>query len=135
MRILFLDATHKTPQISFNGESGQMVIKGRSIPNEAEDFWTQVHEWFDHYSSKPNSSTVVKIDLEYFNISSSKQLLLFLYKLNEMNLGNYSVKVEWYYREDDLDMYEVGQDYAFMVKVPFEFIKQNQFASEIPIAV
>jgi len=135
MRKLFLDATHKTPQISFNGESGLMLIKGRSIPNEAEDFWTEVLEWFDHYASKPNLSTVVKIDLEYFNISSSKQLLLFLYKLNELNLSNFSVKVEWYYREDDLDMYEVGQDYAFMVKVPFEFIKQNQFVSEIPIAV
>jgi hypothetical protein len=112
-----------------------MMIKGRSIPNEAEDFWTQVLEWFDDYATEPCQTTVVKIDLEYFNISSSKQLLHFLYKLNEMNEGSCSAKVEWYYREDDLDMYEVGQDYAFMVKVPFEFIQQNQFVSEIPVAV
>jgi hypothetical protein len=31
------------------------------------------------------------------------------------------VHVEWLYRESDEDMYEVGQDYAYMVKVPFVF--------------
>jgi hypothetical protein len=69
----------------------------------------------------PNGSTVVKIDLEYFNISSSKRILFLLYKLNELaEVGN-DVHVEWLYRETDEDMYEVGQDYAYMVKVPFVF--------------
>ena len=44
-----------------------------------------------------------------------------MYKLNELaEVGN-NVHVEWLYRETDEDMYEVGQDYAYMVKVPFVF--------------
>ena len=27
--------------------------------------------------------------------------------------------------EDDEDMFEVGQDYAFMVKIPFEFVSYS----------
>ena len=85
MSKLELEATTKTPQISLNAESGMMVIRGRSIPGDAEEFWSQVIQWFEDYAKKPAPHTSVKIDLEYFNISSSKQLLLLLYKLNEMN--------------------------------------------------
>ena len=76
---------------------------------------------FDFYLSNPASQTVFKIDLEYFNISSSKRILFLLYKLNELSENGHSVKVQWLYRDSDEDMYEVGQDYAYMVKVPFEF--------------
>ena len=41
--------------------------------------------------------------------------------MNELSENGSDVKVEWLYRETDEDMYEVGQDYAYMVKVPFEF--------------
>ena len=34
--------------------------------------------------------------------------------------------------EDDEEMYEVGQDYAFMVKVPFQFIvKQDELLAAV----
>ncbi len=36
-----------------------------------------------------------------------------------------NVKVLWYHNESDEDMFEVGQDYAFMVKVPFDFISYS----------
>ena len=44
-----------------------------------------------------------------------------MYKLNELVETGNEVKVKWLYRDTDEDMYEVGQDYAYMVKVPFEF--------------
>ena len=44
-----------------------------------------------------------------------------LYKLNEIADKGLDVQVEWEYKSDDEDMYEVGQDYAYMVKVPFKF--------------
>jgi hypothetical protein len=44
-----------------------------------------------------------------------------MYKLNELADIGKDVYVEWFYRSTDEDMYEVGQDYAYMVKVPFVF--------------
>ena len=40
--------------------------------------------WFESYVVTPFQSTVFKINLEYFNISSSKRILFLLYKLNEI---------------------------------------------------
>ena len=67
--------------------------------------------------------TQFKINLEYFNIASSKRILFLLYKLNELAEANKEVSVEWHHRENDEDMFEVGQDYAYMVRVPFKFIE------------
>lgn len=126
MEHLSIDSTTHTPYIYFNAQTGVMEIKGRSIPEQADEFWMPILNWFESYIHNPNKQTIFKIDLEYFNISSSKRILFLLYKLNNLAKITNSVKVEWYYREDDEDMFEVGNDYAYMVKVPFEFIMYNE---------
>lgn len=131
MENLYVDATSKTPEIGFNALTGEMVIKGRCIPDEPDGFWLPVLNWFESYLMNPQEKTVFKIDLEYFNISSSKRILFLLYKLNELAENGKEVCVQWHYRNSDEDMFEVGQDYAYMVKVPFEFIEY----SELDLAV
>ncbi len=131
MEKLIIDSSTETPFIHFDKETGLMEIKGRSIPNNPDLFWGPVLSWFDSYLMSPAENTTVRINLEYFNISSSKRILFLLYKLNELSSNGSNVKVEWYYRETDEDMFEVGQDYAYMVKVPFEFkeYEDTDFAS------
>lgn len=121
MNHLVLEATAFTPYINFNAETGVMEIKGRSIPDQPDDFWIPVLNWFETYMASPSASTEFSINLEYFNISSSKRILFLLYKLNDIVKSGKDAKVSWLYRENDEDMYEVGHDYAYMVKVPFEF--------------
>lgn len=121
MDVLRIESTAQTPLIDLNPVTGVMEIKGRSIPDDPEVFWGQILTWFDSYLIQPKDQTTVKIDLEYFNITSSKRILFLLYKLNDLIDTGKKVNVEWYYRESDEDMYEVGQDYAFMVRVPFVF--------------
>lgn len=125
MEKLVVEATTKTPLISFDRDAGELIIKGRSIPKDADAFWTPILNWFSDYTKSPAEKTTIQIDLEYFNISSSKSLLMLLYKLNDLKLKGFESQVEWFYNEDDIDMFEVGKDYAFMVKVPFEFKKQQ----------
>ncbi|SRR5690606_33724727 len=131
MEKLSIEATALTPSISFDSLTGRMEIQGRSIPDNPDDFWMPVLNWFESYVIAPSQSTLVSINLEYFNISSSKRILFLLYKLNELVDKGCDVKVEWNYRKEDEDMFEVGQDYAYMVKVPFEF-REN---SEMDLAV
>tara|TARA_B110000037_G_scaffold152219_2_gene171624 strand:- start:34642 stop:34986 length:345 start_codon:yes stop_codon:yes gene_type:complete len=110
MERLFIEEMLKTPEINFNPGAGIFSIKGKSIPDDAESFYSEVLEWFDDYLFSPNGETEVSIDLEYFNISSSKRLSFLSYKLNDLNESNNSVRVKWMYNEDDEDMFEVGQD-------------------------
>lgn len=121
MEDLIREASVHTPHIHFSKKTGQMVIEGRSIPDDPEKFWSSIVTWFDLYLQDPHPETEFQIDLEYFNISSSKRILFLLYKLNEITEKGYNAKVKWFYKESDEDMFEVGQDYAFMVKVPFTF--------------
>jgi hypothetical protein len=125
MQALRIQATVKTPEVLFDPVNKVFEIKGKSIPDNAEEFYADILDWFDDYVANPAEETVLKIDLEYFNISSSKRLLFLFYKLNELADREKAVKVHWYHNEADEDMFEVGQDYAFMVKVPFDFISYS----------
>ncbi len=118
---LIIESSAFTPFVRFNRATGVMVIKGRAIPDSPDEFWMPIISWFEGYLLHPSPETIFKIDLEYFNISSSKRILFLLYKLNNLAKEGSSVKVDWYYKLNDEDMYEVGQDYKYMVKVPFEF--------------
>jgi hypothetical protein len=133
LETLKINATSHTPQISFCVESGLMEIAGRSIPEEPDAFWLPVLNWFESYLLKPIDSTVFRINLEYFNISSSKRILFLLYKLNDLVKVGLDVRVEWIYKVDDEDMYEVGQDYAYMVKVPFVF--KSYMDNDLSVAI
>jgi len=103
-----------------------MFIKGRCIPDEPDEFWLPILNWFESYKLNPVHNTTFQIDLEYFNISSSKRILFLLYNLNELAESGNNVCVEWLYRDSDEDMFEVGQDYAYMVRVPFKFVEYSE---------
>lgn len=118
-----LEATAKTPYVYFNGQSGEMIIRGRAISEPEEDFWAPVLKWFYAYATDCNSSTKITFDLDYFNISSSKQILFLLHKLNDLYEEGNDVSVVWKYADDDLEMKESGFDFSCVVNVPFEFVE------------
>lgn len=44
-----------------------------------------------------------------------------------------NVRIKWMYNEIDEDMFEVGQDYAFMVKIPFDFLSYQMDQLEMAV--
>ncbi|MFP5471381.1 MAG: DUF1987 domain-containing protein [Bacteroidia bacterium] len=117
--MLYIKATETTPLVSFNPDNGEFLITGKSITEDADAFFQPVIDWVSHSELKFPVNLVV--DLEYFNISSSKRILYLLYKFNELVDQNIiPVSVIWLYQKGDEDMMEVGQDYAYMVNIPFE---------------
>ena len=127
-----LKASAQTPYIHFNAQSGEMIIQGRAISQPDEDFWAPVLKWFYAYATAPHKTTHVTFNLEYFNISSSKQILFLLHKLNDLLEEGHDVQVEWRYAEDDMEMKESGFDFSCVVNVPFEF---KSVKLEIPTSI
>ena len=121
---LIIEESIKTPTISFDSGSGILEIKGKSIPENSLEFYKPVFDWLDKYASSPAQNTEFRVQLEYFNTSSSKCLLDLFRKLESTaNAGKSKVKVSWFYEADDEDMMEAGDDYQALVKIPFELIK------------
>ena len=128
METLSLQGSPKTPTVELNAESGVIEIKGRSIPENSIDFYRPVVEWLDQYAESPADETVVNIQLEYFNTSSSKCILDVFKKLETVykKNGEKGVVINWYYEEDDEDMLEAGEDYQSILKIPFKMIELEE---------
>ena len=80
-------------------------------------------DWIDQYARAPRPSTQLRVQLEYFNTSSSKCILDLFKKLEAVrNTGN-EVVVLWHYEADDEDMLEAGEDYQAIINLPFKMIQ------------
>ncbi len=123
MNNLNLEGTAKTPTINFNS-NGELLIKGRSIPENSVEFYKPVIDWLTEYNNSPQAETKVKVQLEYFNTSSSKCILDVFKKLE--SLENTNLSIAWYYEEDDEDMLEAGEDYMAIISIEFEMIEVEE---------
>lgn len=119
---LKIEPTHKTPHVHLNAEMGIFEIGGRSIPEDSVGFYKKIIDWIDEYAASPLPLTEFKFELEYFNTSSSKNILEILKRLEKIHNDINIIKVIWYYEEDDEDMEETGEDYKVLLSVPFELV-------------
>jgi len=126
MEPIQIAGTPKTPTVNFDSAKGVLEIKGRSIPENSIEFYKPLVDWLDEYSKEPTDNTVVNIQLEYFNTSSSKCILDVFKKLETVHKGENKVKVNWHYEEDDEDMLEAGEDYQSILKIDFEMIELEE---------
>ena len=117
------EGSAKTPVVEFKS-NGELLLKGRSIPENSIEFYKPLIEWLEAYSQSPNSTTVLNVQLEYFNTSSSKCILDVFKKLESVSGSEISVK--WHYEEDDEDMLEAGEDYEAIIDLPFEMIEVEE---------
>ncbi len=123
MNPIIIEGTPKTPSVNFNAETGVLEIKGRSIPENSIEFYKPLIEWIEQYGTSPQPKTVVNVQLEYFNTSSSKCILDVFKRLESIVNNGHDVIINWHYEEDDEDMLEAGEDYQSIIKVPFKMIE------------
>ena len=123
MQALNIRGDSMVPTVIFDPKNSRFEITGKSVPENAEAFYRPILDWMDEYAEDPEPSIDFMFHLDYFNIASSKRILFILFKLNELVKVGAEVSIKWHYREDDEDMWEVGRDLSFMVKIPFEFVE------------
>lgn len=127
MESIKIEGSPKTPTVEFDKDGGVLAIKGRSIPENSIDFYKPLIDWIDEYALQPKEETVIHMQLEYFNTSSSKCILDVFKKLENIKKAGKAVRVKWHYEEDDEDMLEAGEDYDAIIDLDFEMIKEAEF--------
>lgn len=124
-----IEATPNTPTIKFDFEKGELNISGRSIPENSIEFYNPLFLALDTYLSNPNrkNATILNIQLEYYNSSSSACLLSVFKKLEKFNKGvGLPVNVNWIYEENDEDILAAGKNFEGMVDLPFKMIQISE---------
>lgn len=119
------EKTKRTPQVMFNLEKQEFEISGVSYPEDAETYYTEIEKWIDDneeaISDMPNP--VLKIDLNYFNSISLKNIARTIRDLLEKNHENFTVN--WYYDVDDEISHDEGLEMSEILKKKFNFIQKN----------
>ena len=126
METIIREETLKTPYIKFDGEKGLIEIKGRSIPENSIEFYKPLIDWLEKFAGQSSGKTSVNVKLEYFNTSSSKCILDIFRKLELIHKKGDEVEINWYYEEDDEDMFEAGEDYQSIINIPFKMIEMEE---------
>ena len=97
---------------------GEIIIKGRSIPEDAFEFFEPVVEACRNYVEKPAGHTVVQIHLDYINSGSKKYLTNIFTILEKSYLDGNGYEIIWTYDHDDEAMLDLGNDLKGIIKIP-----------------
>jgi hypothetical protein len=121
MEAINIDGTNRTPFVSLD-PSGNIRIRGRSIHENPSKFFDPILDWVGNYLDNPRETTVIDIELEYFNSASSRYILDMLRLLMERKADTKMV-INWYFEDGDEDLLERGQYYESILNTKFNFIE------------
>lgn len=121
MEDYIIGATKTTPGVEFDASTGVLWLEGESYPENAVKFYEPLCDWLEHFAQEHSGPINLHIKLSYCNSSSSKCLLDILEILEKASEKN-AITVHWYYRENDLDILESGQEFAEDMNLDFKYI-------------
>lgn len=107
---------------------GRIRINGRGLVVNKTDVPDMINDWLDTYIMDPAEITYVTIAFEYLNSFSTSYLLTYLKKISQVLIQSKKLKVQWFYEEDDEDMFERGEYIALSLNIPIEFIITNKLS-------
>lgn len=112
------ESTRTTPYVYLDETSGKVIIKGKSSPENAIEFYEPILNKVDGLTQ----SIELEIALWFFNTSSTKCLFNLIKKL-EHKQSNQRVMIKWLVEEDDIDMLEAAEDFQELLSIPIMVVE------------
>ena len=110
MENLRLEVTKYTPEINLSID-GTISLVGKSYPENTFEFYAPMMKWLEEYfEGTPASTTIINMEIIYFNSSSSKLFFDFFDLLEENSTEN-SIEINWIYDEENESAEEAGEDF------------------------
>ncbi|MFN8210451.1 MAG: DUF1987 domain-containing protein [Bacteroidales bacterium] len=103
---LLIDPTSKTPLVDFNALTGDLILSGRSIPENATELYDPLLKWVNDYLKSPRKTTNFRINLEYFNTASSIWLAKIVKALSRMTDPENVLFIHLYFNIEEFDNME-----------------------------
>jgi hypothetical protein len=103
LKNLFIEPTSKTPQVDFNHLTGELIISGRSIPENAAELYQDILKWVNQYAAAPRHTTNLRLNLEYFNTASSIWLAKIVKSLTSIKESESTLLIHLYFNIEEFD--------------------------------
>jgi hypothetical protein len=108
-----IQATARTPLITFNPAEAIFLLEGESYPEDTKKFYdtplATVYAYLRQSGLKPSKFI---FRLKYFNSSSAKVLMDLFVAIEESALAGNMISVEWHHAADDDNMQELGEEFS-----------------------
>jgi hypothetical protein len=106
LKNLFIEPTAKTPQVDLNYPSGELIMSGKSIPENAAIIYEAILKWVTEYIKNPRPTTNLRLNLEYFNTASAIWLAKIVQTLGSIKDSEYTLMIHLYFNIEDYDNME-----------------------------
>ena len=106
LKNLYIDPTNKTPQIDLNQFTGDLILAGRSIPENAAKCYEEVLKWITEYSLNPRQTTNLRLNLEYFNTASTIWIAKMIKVLCGMKKPEATLMIHLYFEIEEFENME-----------------------------
>lgn len=126
MEKIKIKETSKTPSVSFDPEHGVFELRGKSIPENSNVFFTPLLQYVERYGAKPAERTVLSVKFEFFNTSSSHRIHALFKRFERISQAEHDVLIRWYCEKGDENMRDAGRDFKAILQVPFEIIEVDE---------
>ena len=123
MKRIHIEEVGYTPGIILDAKKKIFKMTGKACPEDAIGFYEPIIDWLELYSISPNEETIFEFKLSYYNTASSKALLKIMQFMERLKEKGVTVKIKWFYYEDDEELLIAGEDYSEIIDVPFELIE------------
>lgn len=100
---ILIEATVKTPLVDFNALTGDLILHGKSIMENATKFYEPLLKWVNEYAKTPRQTTNLRLNLEYFNTASSIWIAKIVKSLSKINYPEYLLLIHLYFDVEDYD--------------------------------
>jgi hypothetical protein len=116
--------TSKTPYVMVDSVEGLIDLRGRSIPEDAVEFYEHLIGAIDKIKWAGDSVLDVVIQLEYIGTQSARMIYRLLKKLEEHHdLNEMDLNLKWFCEKDDESGHDDAHDFKALVSFPFEIIE------------
>jgi hypothetical protein len=103
---ILTEGTLKTPQIDFNPHTGELILSGKSIPENAARVYEPLLTWAEEYIKEPRETTNFRLNLEYFNSSSLIWITKLVKVLSKIDRDDYLLFIHLYFEAEEFDGFE-----------------------------
>ncbi|HDZ41958.1 MAG TPA: DUF1987 domain-containing protein [Bacteroidetes bacterium] len=100
---LHIPETKSAPEIDFNPDDGMLVLKGKSIPENATKIYEPIIEWLKEYILDPPEKTFLHFNLSYFNTASSIWMARMVKVLSKIDDRDKLLTINLYFHVEEYD--------------------------------
>ena len=125
MDTIRIEKTNNTPSVYIDENNMLCRIEGSSYPEDAHEIYQHVLDWLDRIQSSSSSQVIVEFDYDFLNSISHKKVWQILQQLKQFHNKGKSVKVKWFFEENDEDIMEAGEDLSELMNIPFELVEKS----------